>query len=83
MPASRLYVPEELAKRARGSVRLHDAGARAGVKLYEIVAPELEGKRHGKRSVQAGCGGITAIAAKEIGTVARDGRECEGRIQSQ
>ncbi|HKS21334.1 MAG TPA: protein kinase [Thermoanaerobaculia bacterium] len=37
---SRLLISEEFAKRARGSVRLHDAGARAGVKLYEIVAPE-------------------------------------------
>ena len=40
LASSRLYMTEELAKRARGSVRLHDAGARAGMKLYEIVAPE-------------------------------------------
>ena len=39
-PPSRLLISEELAKRAKGSVRLHDAGARGGVKLYEIVAPE-------------------------------------------
>ena len=40
LPPSRLYITEEFARRAKGSVRLHDAGARAGVKLYEIVAPE-------------------------------------------
>ena len=39
-PPSRLLISEEFAKRAKGSVRLHDAGARGGVKLYEIVAPE-------------------------------------------
>jgi Protein kinase domain len=42
LPPSRLYVSEEFARRGRGSVRLHDAGARAGVKLYEIVAPETK-----------------------------------------
>src|SRR5436190_11387770 len=40
LPPSRLHVSEEFARRGRGSVRLHDAGARGGVKLYEIVAPE-------------------------------------------
>ncbi|HYU25073.1 MAG TPA: hypothetical protein VEO74_07720 [Thermoanaerobaculia bacterium] len=42
LPPSRLHVSEEFARRGRGSVRLHDAGARAGVKLYEIVAPETK-----------------------------------------
>ena len=37
---SRLLITEEFAKRAKGSVRLRDAGARGGVKLYEIVEPE-------------------------------------------
>src|SRR5205085_11114807 len=40
LPPARLYISEEFTKRGRGSVRLRDAGARAGVKLYEIVAPE-------------------------------------------
>jgi tetratricopeptide (TPR) repeat protein len=40
LPPAKLFVSEELARRGRGSVRLHDAGARAGVKLYEIVEPE-------------------------------------------
>ena len=40
LPPSRLHVSEEFARRGRGSVRLHDAGARAGVKLYEIVPAE-------------------------------------------
>jgi len=40
LPPSRLYISEEFARRGRGSVRLHDAGARAGVKLYEIAAAE-------------------------------------------
>jgi hypothetical protein len=41
LPPRQLFISEEFAKRGRGSVRLRDAGARAGVKLYEIVAPEL------------------------------------------
>jgi hypothetical protein len=40
LPPSKLFLSEEFARRGRGSVRLHDAGARAGVKLYDIVAPE-------------------------------------------
>jgi Protein kinase domain len=40
LPPSRLHLSEEFARRGRGTVRLHDAGARAGVKLYDIVAAE-------------------------------------------
>ena len=36
----KLYISEEFAKRGRGSVRLRDTGARAGVKLYTIVPTE-------------------------------------------
>jgi len=41
LPPLKLLITEELAKKARGSsVRLRDAGARAGTKLYEILPPE-------------------------------------------
>ena len=40
LPANTLYVSEELVKEGRGSVRLRDAGARAGLKLYQIVPNE-------------------------------------------
>lgn len=43
LPPQRLFLTEEFAKPARGKVRLRDAAARAGVKLYEIVAePKVE-----------------------------------------
>jgi tetratricopeptide (TPR) repeat protein len=35
-----LYITEDFVKEGRGNVRLRDAGARAGVKLYTIVPPE-------------------------------------------
>ncbi len=35
-----LFISEEFVKEGRGNVRLRDAGARAGVKLYTIVEPE-------------------------------------------
>ncbi len=35
-----LFISEELVKEGRGGVRMRDAGAKAGVKLYTIVAPE-------------------------------------------
>ena len=35
-----LFISEEFVKEGRGQVRLRDAGAKAGVKLYTIVEPE-------------------------------------------
>ncbi|HEX6085191.1 MAG TPA: protein kinase [Thermoanaerobaculia bacterium] len=35
-----LFISEEFVKEGRGNVRLRDAGAKAGVKLYTIVPPE-------------------------------------------
>jgi serine/threonine protein kinase len=35
-----LFITEDFVKEGRGNVRLRDAGARAGVKLYTIVPPE-------------------------------------------
>ncbi len=61
LPASRLYVTEELAKRARGSVRLHDVGARGGMKLYEIVAPEPKSET----KTQIDTAALEAAAAEE------------------
>ena len=35
-----LFISEEFVKEGRGNVRLRDAGAKGGLKLYTIVAPE-------------------------------------------
>lgn len=40
LPANTLFVSEELVKEGRGNVRLRDYGARAGLKLYQIVPAE-------------------------------------------
>jgi predicted Zn-dependent protease len=40
MPKRKLYISEDFVKQGRGNVRLRDAGARGGMKLYEIVAAE-------------------------------------------
>ena len=40
LPPNTLFITEEFVKEGRGNVRLRDAGARAGVKLYTIVPPE-------------------------------------------
>jgi tetratricopeptide (TPR) repeat protein len=37
---NQLFITEDFVKEGRGNVRLRDAGARAGVKLYTIVPPE-------------------------------------------
>ena len=48
LPPNALFLSEELAKEGRGNVRLRDAGAKGGMKLYTIVpsepaaAPETE-----------------------------------------
>ena len=40
LPPNTLFISEEFVKEGRGNVRLRDAGAKAGLKLYTIVAPE-------------------------------------------
>jgi Tfp pilus assembly protein PilF len=40
LPPNTLFISEEFVKEGRGNVRLRDAGAKAGVKLYTIVPPE-------------------------------------------
>lgn len=40
MPKRKLFISEDFVKVGRGSVRMRDAGARGGLKLYEIVPPE-------------------------------------------
>lgn len=40
LPPNMLFISEEFAKEGRGNVRLRDAGARGGMKLYTIVPPE-------------------------------------------
>lgn len=42
LPPQRLFISEAFVKDGRGNARLRDAGARAGVKLFEIVPPEPE-----------------------------------------
>ena len=40
LPPNTLFISEDFAKEGRGNVRLRDAGARAGLKLFSIVPPE-------------------------------------------
>lgn len=40
VPPNTLFITEEFVKEGRGNVRLRDAGARGGVKLFTIVPPE-------------------------------------------
>jgi serine/threonine protein kinase len=40
LPPNALFISEEFAREGRGNVRLRDAGARGGMKLYTIVPPE-------------------------------------------
>lgn len=40
LPPNTLFITEDFVREGRGNVRLRDAGARAGVKLYTIVPPE-------------------------------------------
>ncbi|HEX3580581.1 MAG TPA: protein kinase, partial [Thermoanaerobaculia bacterium] len=40
IPKRKLYISEDFVKQGRGNVRLRDAGARGGMKLYEIVPAE-------------------------------------------
>ena len=42
LPPLKLYISEDFTKRGRGPVRLRDAGARAGLKLFEIAPPEAK-----------------------------------------
>jgi len=40
LPPQHLFISEEFAKRGRNAVRMRDAGARAGMKLYQIMPPD-------------------------------------------
>ncbi|HVG22516.1 MAG TPA: protein kinase, partial [Thermoanaerobaculia bacterium] len=42
LPPNTLFISEEFVKEGRGNARLRDAGAKGGMKLYNIVAPEPE-----------------------------------------
>lgn len=42
IPPNTLFISEEFVKEGRGNVRLRDAGAKAGLKLYTIVPSEPE-----------------------------------------
>ena len=45
-----LFISEEFVKEGRGNVRLRDAGARGGLKLYTIVPPEPAPRDDARRS---------------------------------
>jgi hypothetical protein len=69
-----LFLSEEFVKHGRGSVRLRDAGARAGVKLYTISPPEkpkpevdtaaLEAAERAAEEAEAAAAAAAAAAAK-------------------
>jgi hypothetical protein len=40
LPPMKLFLTEDFLKRGRGTLRFRDAGARAGMKLYQIVDPD-------------------------------------------
>ena len=40
LPPMKLFLSEEFQKRGRGAIRMRDAGARGGMKLYNIIEPE-------------------------------------------
>ncbi|MDQ6799212.1 MAG: serine/threonine protein kinase, partial [Acidobacteriota bacterium] len=40
LPPNKLFISEDFTKRGRGNVRMRDSGAKAGLKLYTIVASE-------------------------------------------
>ena len=40
LPPNQLFISEDFVREGRGNVRLRDAGARGGMKLFTIVAPE-------------------------------------------
>ena len=48
-----LFVSEEFARKGRGNVRLRDAGARAGVKLYSITPSETPKPRVDTAAIEA------------------------------
>jgi serine/threonine protein kinase/tetratricopeptide (TPR) repeat protein len=46
LPPNKLFITEDFTKRGRGNVRMRDSGAKAGVKLYTIVASEPQQAVH-------------------------------------
>lgn len=42
LPPMKLHITEDFLKKGRGNVRVRDVGAKAGVKLYNIIVPEPE-----------------------------------------
>jgi hypothetical protein len=68
----KLYITEAVAKKGRASVRLRDAGARAGVKLFEI-APDVEAAEDAARAAVAAddSARLAAEAEAEAATAAR------------
>jgi tetratricopeptide (TPR) repeat protein/tRNA A-37 threonylcarbamoyl transferase component Bud32 len=69
LPANTLYISEDFAKAGRGNVRLRDAGARGGVKLFTIVAPEPVAAPPPTDEPEPTTAELEAEAAAELGAV--------------
>ena len=68
LPANTLFISEEFVKEGRGNVRLRDAGAKGGVKLFTIVPAEPVPVMETEMS--ASTGELEAEAAAEAEAVA-------------
>jgi predicted Zn-dependent protease len=62
MPKRTLFITEDFVKVGRGGARLRDAGARGGMKLYEIVPPEPRETIHNAATELDTAGTETATA---------------------
>jgi len=60
-----LFISEEFVKEGRGNVRLRDAGARGGMKLYNIVAAEPAPATSGPTELTPSTADLEAEAAAE------------------
>ena len=66
VPPNTLFITEEFVKEGRGNVRLRDAGAKGGLKLYTIVAPEPEPAGATEMTPSTGSLAAEAEAAAEV-----------------
>jgi tetratricopeptide (TPR) repeat protein len=66
----KLYVSEEFSKKGRGNVRLRDIGARAGMKLFEIVPAEGTGPAASKPPPEPTTAELEAEDVAEVAAMA-------------
>lgn len=75
-----LFVTEEFVKRGRGNVRLRDAGARAGVKLYELAPSEAPTARQkALEAVTVAAAATEAAAAASAAKALAEGKRRQRR----